>query len=69
MKPAERRAEILATMEGSTDWFRPMDVGGHNGSKHWYDMACLAKAGVLERRQRGAGWGGRGSWEYRMVPA
>jgi hypothetical protein len=48
-------------------WWRPMDLGGHDGSHHSRTLAKLVKLGLAERRQRGSLTGIRGSWEYRAL--
>jgi hypothetical protein len=58
--------------DGSDRWFRPMDLGGRDGSPHSAILARLVKKGHVERRKRNTlanmlRGGGRGSWEYRYV--
>lgn len=48
-------------------WWRPMDLGGHDGSHHSRTLAKLVRLGLAERRQRGALCATRGSWEYRAL--
>lgn len=48
-------------------WWRPMDVGGFDGSHHSRTLAKLVKLGLAERRQRGSLAGIRSSWEYRAL--
>lgn len=48
-------------------WWRPMDVGGSDGSHHSRTLAKLVRLGLAERRQRGALCKMRGSWEYRSL--
>jgi hypothetical protein len=46
------------------DWFRPLDIGGYNGSDHSYRLSKLEKSGLVVARQRMAHMS-RGSKEYR----
>ena len=50
-------------------WFRPMDVGGRDGSHHSYTLKRLVKKGFAEMRPRGTLInslnGGLSSFEYR----
>lgn len=67
-----REAELLAEVKvmgfDVGEWFRPMDVGGRNGSDHSYVLGRLVAKGYLEARYRtgpGGKWA-RGSKKYRL---
>lgn len=47
-----------------SDWVRPLDCGGSNGSDHSYRLSKLVKYGYAERKRRGGYT--RGSWQYRI---
>ncbi len=49
------------------EWFRPMDIGGRNGSGHSSLLAQLERKGLVESRQRSGGV--RGSKLYRLTDA
>jgi len=50
------------------EWARPLDCGGSNGSDHSYRLSKMAKAGLVEARQRSA-FGTRGAKVYRITDA
>lgn len=52
------------TQKLGKSWWRPMDVGGFDGSHHSRTLAKLVKLGLAERRKRGSLAGIRSSWEY-----
>ena len=67
-RQAELLAEVKAIGFDVGEWFRPMDVGGRNGSDHSRVLAELVAKGELESRYR-AGPGAkfaRGSKVYRL---
>jgi hypothetical protein len=63
----EKEQEILDALPGR-DWWRPMDLGGHDGSHHSGTLRRLVKKGLVKRRRRGTLMNmlgsHRGSWEY-----
>ncbi len=76
-KLTEAQREVLDSLDswrlmhidsGTSEWARPMDVGGSNGSHHSGTLAALVRKGLAERQQRSA-WMSRGSWVYRITPA
>lgn len=54
----------------NTEWLRPMDVGGHDGSHHSRVLAKLARKGLADRARRDSIanmiGGSRGSYIYRL---
>ena len=67
-REAELLAEVRAMGFDVGEWFRPMDVGGRNGSDHSYVLGRLVAKGYLEARYRtgpGGKWA-RGSKKYRL---
>lgn len=50
-------------------WARPLDVGGHNGSRHSYLLGRLVQHGYAEDRQRSPVNGRRGSKVYHTTEA
>lgn len=71
----ERDREILADLQAAcdnykkvcdTDWVRPLDCGGGNGSDHSYRLTKLARLGYAEAKQNFT-WGRRGSRSYRIT--
>ena len=68
MKISEtRERELLIEMRGR-GWFRPLDLGGHNGSHHSYTLTRLVKKGLVERKQRSSHQS-RPSYVYRALEA
>lgn len=61
----ERDLEVLAKLS-TTEWFRPMDVGGTNSSHHSATLAKLARYGLAEQKRHYVGISG-GHWRYRRV--
>lgn len=47
--------------------YRPLDIGGHNGSHHSATLAKLERRGLVASRQRSA-HGSRGSKLYWLTP-
>ncbi|HMG12781.1 MAG TPA: hypothetical protein VK571_06385 [Gemmatimonadaceae bacterium] len=45
-----RQAEVLRDLS-ETDFLRPMDVGGRDGSHHSATLAQLANLGLVERKK------------------
>lgn len=68
MKLSERQREVLEDVQSAGfdegEWFRPMDIGGRNGSDHSAILSALVSKGLLESRQRMHG--SRGSKVYRL---
>lgn len=46
----ERERKLLARLD-ETEFLRPMDVGGRDGSHHSATLARLARKGLAERRK------------------
>lgn len=74
-KLSERQRELLTKIQHMGfepgEWFRPMDVGGRDGSDHSAVLAQLSKKGLLDMRWRtgpGGKWA-RGSKKYRLTSA
>lgn len=71
----ERQASFLAEIQAMGfdhgEWFRPMDIGGRNGSEHSAVLSELVPKGLIESRQRhSSAWGSaRGSKIYRLTEA
>lgn len=59
---SEREREVLEALS-YTEWLRPMDIGGRDGSHHSATLAKLVARGIVERRSRSA-WQTRGSYRY-----
>lgn len=59
MKISEVQKEVLGDLECasrvcSSEWCRPLDLGGSNGSPHSSTLAALARKGLVQSKQRGA---------------
>lgn len=72
IKLTERQAAFLAEVQQHGfdigEWFRPMDIGGHNRSDHSALLRELAAKGLIDVRWRmgpGGKWS-RGSKLYRL---
>lgn len=70
-----RDREVLAELEsacrnhlniGASEWVRPLDCGGTNGSDHSWRLSKLVRLGLAEDRQRSIS-GRRGSKVYRIT--
>lgn len=62
--------ELLRLLRGVRGWLRPMDLGGHDASRHSPTLARLARRGLVARRRRNTLsniLGHRGSFEYRIT--
>lgn len=68
MKLTLREQEVLNELD--SEWSRPMDVGGRDGSDHSRVLKSLARKGVIERHRRNtlqnAFGSSRGSYMYRI---
>ena len=51
----EREIELLDTMSQAprSFWFRPMDLGGKDGSHHHHTLKRLVAQGFAEKKERG----------------
>jgi hypothetical protein len=70
-----RDFEVLGELEAAVrwrkqfsglDWVQPMELGGSNGSDHSYRLTKLARAGLVEQKQRSS-YGRRGSKSYTIT--
>lgn len=52
MKLTPRQEEVLNELPDE-GWWRPMDIGGRDGSDHSAVLASLVKKGLAERKHRG----------------
>ena len=62
----EAQRDVLWQVE--SNWLRPMDMGGRDGSNHSGILAALVRKGLVEREQRSACYS-RGSYLYRLTDA
>lgn len=83
MKPTERDIDVLGDLEAAvrnmrdlqeqglkvSEWVRPMDCGGANGSDHSYRLGRLAKMGLAERKKIYgiSSDGSRGCYKYTIT--
>ena len=49
---SENEMEVLENARGTSDWLRPMDFGGYDGSHHSRTAARLVRRGFMEREER-----------------
>lgn len=64
----ELRAAVDNHMKyGLSEFVRPMDCGGSNGSHHSATLAKLVKLGFAKRRKRSPWAMSRGSWSYTIT--
>lgn len=71
MKLSESEREVLRELGPpypGHEWFRPMDVGGTDGSHHSYTLRRLYERDLAERKDRGSLAGIRPVYLYRITP-
>jgi hypothetical protein len=70
MLTEDRHEVVLQFGRDDRSWFRPMDLGGADGSRHSAALAPLERTGLVESRQRRPYTRGiRGSKLYRLTAA
>lgn len=63
-----RRPDQASPRCGGGGWFKPMNVGGRNGSHHSRTLRKLERKGLIEsERMTWAGASSRGSRRYRIT--
>lgn len=67
-REALRALEDLDNMDSVFLWWRPMDLGGRDGSHHAKTLAALSRKGLVERYDRSMAVC-RPSYVYRITPA